>query len=214
MERVELEEAREALGHHRDRIDHRRGEEEQHEADAQPVLDVAHVGIGERGGERERVERSRGEAAPTGDDARGAGAERECGERREVVPTEERRVAPARRRDGEHVGAEELQERDRRRNGAPEHDRADENRQLPAATDEERDADGQEPVLDELDVADEVVGEERVVERGGPEDLEGEPGQESRTGDPEGPSGAKRDEAGSARGEDRSHEDGQDGDVR
>ena len=98
---------------------------------------------------------------------------------------EERGLAPAGVPGVEHVQAEELEQRDRGRRDAPEHERAEEDDEIVAAAHEQRDRHREERVLAELRERHEVARELVVVDRGGPQRPEGEPHQERRAEDPE-----------------------------
>ena len=101
---------------------------------------------------------------------------------------EERGLPPAGVPGAEDVDSEELQERDADCHGRPEDDRTEHDGQVARATHEQRNRDREQGVLDELQVADEMVVEQRVVERRGTERLEREPREERRADDPEHPS--------------------------
>ncbi len=77
---------------------------------------------------------------------------------------EERGLAPAGVPRAEDVDAEELQKRDRGGYRRPEHESADDDRQVVLASHEQRNCDCEQPVLHEFRVADEMVREECVVE--------------------------------------------------
>ena len=82
------------------------------------------------------------------------------------MASEERRVAPAGRRRREDVASEQLQNGDARRDGAPEDDAEDDERQIATSAHEQRDGYGEQRVLDELEEAHEVGVESLVVQRG------------------------------------------------
>jgi hypothetical protein len=101
------------------------------------------------------------------------------------VVAEEGRLTPPGVPGTEDVGAEELEKRDGRGGGRPEDEPAEDDRQVVRPPHEQRDRDREEPVLDELQIADEVVVEERVVEGHGTERLERQPREERGADDPE-----------------------------
>ena len=94
-------------------------------------------------------------------------SEGDGGERGEVVVAEEGRLAPAGVPRSEDVDAEELQERDGDRDGRPEHEPAEHDREVRGASHEQRHGQCEKRVLDELQEAHEMVVEERVVEGDG-----------------------------------------------
>ena len=135
------------------------------------------------------------------------------GEPGEVVVAEERRLAPAGPPRAEDVDPEELRQRDGRRDPAPEDERAQHDREVLRAPDEQRDGEREERVLAELREADDVVGELGVVDRRRAEELEPEPDEQERSRDPDDAPGAEAPEAGTSRRHDRRDHDRQDGDV-
>ena len=127
------------------------------------------------GHQGDRKERARRRLPSARDDSRRRESEGERRERREVVMAEERRLPPAGVPRAEDVDSEELQQRDADCHGRPEDDRTDHDGQIARASHEQRNRDREQGVLDELEVAHQVVVEERVVERRRPERLEREP---------------------------------------
>ena len=119
---------------------------------------------------------------------------------------DERGLPPPRVRGVEDVDARELDGGDRGRDGAPEDEPAEQDREVLRPADEQRHDGHEERVLDELEVGDHVVVEERVVGRRRSHDLEREPEQEEHARDPDGASRAQpldavpRDEPRSRRG--------------
>ena len=132
--------------------------------------------------DEEPVRRER--ASARGDPRSGEG-EGDGGERGEVVVAEEGRLPPAGVPRSEDVDAEELQERDGDRDGGPQHEPAEHDREVRGASHEQRHGQCEKPVLDELQEAHEMVVEEGVVEGDGSEGLEREPGEEGGSGQPE-----------------------------
>jgi hypothetical protein len=94
------------------------------------------------------------------------------------VVAEERRLTPARLPRAEDVDPEKLEQRDRDGDGCPEDERADQDPQIQGSSDECGDGHHEDGVLGELREAHEMLVEERVVQRGGPERLEREPYEE------------------------------------
>ena len=100
--------------------------------------------------------------------------------------TEERGLAPACIPGVEDVESEELDEAsNRRRHCCPDNEGPEDDREVLDPPHQERHGDCEEGVLDELEVADEVVLEEGIVDRRRAKRLEGEPEEQREPGDPE-----------------------------
>ncbi len=99
--------------------------------------------------------------------------------------TEEGRLAPARVPGAEDVYAEELEQRDAHRDGSPEDEATDHDRQILDAPHEERYDKGKQRVLPELEEAHQMVVEEGVVQRRRPKCGECEPHEQGAAGNPE-----------------------------
>jgi hypothetical protein len=164
--------------------------------------------------QREPEEPCCGRPFPPRDDARERQARSDRGEAGEVVVAEERRLPPASPPRAEDVDPEELHQPDGRRDPAPEDERAEHDREILCTPHQQRDGEREERVLAELREADGVVGELGVVNRGRAEELEPQPDEEQRSGDPHDAAGAQAPEAGAPRRDDRRDHDREDGDVR
>ena len=126
---------------------------------------------------------------------------------------EKRGLPPAGVPRAEDVDPEELQQRDADCHGRPEDDRTEHDGQIARASHEQRNRDREQGVLDELEVADQVVVEQRVVERRRAERLEREPREEGGAEDPERACRGEPRETSSSRCNRGRHEDDQYGEV-
>ena len=98
---------------------------------------------------------------------------------------QKRRVPPPCARRGEDVESKELEYRDPGCHRAPHHEPSEEDRQVLCPAHDERHRHHEQRVLAELEIAHEMLVEQRVVGRGRPQRRERHPGKERRTDDPE-----------------------------
>ena len=126
---------------------------------------------------------------------------------------EEGRLAPPGVPRAEDLDPEELQQSDADGDRCPENEPTKDDRQVAGPPHEQRHCHREEPVLDELEKADEVVGEQRVVDGYGSKGLEREPCEESGTRDPEEPSGGEAGDSHSRRRDGGHDEDDHDCEI-
>ena len=127
---------------------------------------------------------------------------------------EEGRLAPSGIPGAEDVQTEELGDRDRCRDGAPEDGGAQQDRQVLDSSDEQRDRECEQRVLAQLECGHDTAGEEVVVHRGGSDRLESEPGQEQSAHEPEAARGAQAPEPVALGAAERRDHDGEQREVR
>ncbi len=127
---------------------------------------------------------------------------------------EEGRLPPAGVPRAEDVDAEELQEGDAHRHCRPENDGSEQDGQVARAPHEQRDRNREQGVLDELEVAHQVVVERRIVERRRPERLEREPDEQAAPTIQSVRPRAQPRKPFSGRGNRGSHEHDRDGEIR